>query len=191
MWSFRAWKTNKQTKPKRGKCHRHRWNLEIGFFNFFSSPRSSLSSLPAQWGHILIRLWQDWVNENHPLLPHSLSLSFTSIFFLHQCPKIPLKPISGFNFTYSKLIILWWIGIGRRWGRQGEDQRGGQWKEQRNLSRVLGGRAKLSLSPQSLCHSPASSLSSLSVCSHFLPVLFFSSSRSVYPSAVAQFVKCP
>lgn len=123
---------------------------------------------------------------------HTLSLSRSHpFFFLHQCPKIPLKPISGINFTYSKLIILWWIGIGRRWGRQGEDQRGGQWKEQRNLSRVLGGRAKLSLSPQSLCHSPASSLSSLSVCSHFLPVPFFSSSRSVYPSAVAQFVKCP
>lgn len=68
--------------------------------------------------------------------PHFLPLPF---FFLPwQCPKIPLKPISGINFTYSKFIILWWIEKRRRWGR-----RGGQWKEQGNLNGVLRGELNL------------------------------------------------
>lgn len=63
----------------------------------------------------------------HPLiLPHNRSLFQThtnththaythfSLLILFPFPKIPLKPISGINFTYSKLIILWWIVRGRR-----------------------------------------------------------------------------
>lgn len=83
-------------------------------------------------------LWHDWVSMNHPPLPpHSLflclSLSLFSHFFFRQGPKIPLNPISGINFTYSKLIILWWIERRRRWGREGGEEDNeksrGTWEE--------------------------------------------------------------
>lgn len=90
-------------------------------------------------------LWLDWVNRYHHfphtcMHAHGVCFShFLCLFFLPwQCPKIPLKPISGINFTYSKFIILWWIEKRRRWGR-----RGGQWKEQGNLNGVLRGELNL------------------------------------------------